>query len=489
MTNKLKALAAAVLLLLPGGLLATPTDFNFKDVELSAIFQTIAVLGKFNVIIDPQVARAKMVVALKQVEPLDALFLIARIQELKVKRVKWEEGSTTVTYAIARQEKIDKSFEQANSRTLQLRYAKAEDVAGILAKGLGKDVNVQVEKDPRTNKLLLKGTEEVLGKVEELVKTLDLPVPQVLIDSKVVEVNNTASRNLGFRWAFGVGQEASNTVDKNAVGSGTVVALTEFQRAQPNTTAYDSPSQAKGASFFRFGDFFRKSLFFNASFDILENKGMVRTLAAPRLLAIQGSQAQLNIGDKIVFSGGPSQPPEERDTGLIMEITPRVNSENFITMAIRVEQSSARFDRPDFPTINRTTTKTEVQVRDGEEILVGGLVTENTRKTEQKIPFLGDLPLIRHLFTLKGTEPTNRELVILITPHVVKQNIVTSAVEPSEAPAPKGGAGDLGGSGLDLDLDGGAPAGGASPAPGGGSPKPSASASPGGLDGLDLDGI
>src|SRR5690606_38772657 len=111
-------------LFMPCAAHATPTDFNFRDVELSKIFETIAVLGKFNVIVDPQVARAKMAVSLKQVEPLDALFLVSRIQELKVKRVKWEEGSTTTTYAIGRPDKIEKSFEQANSRTVQLKYAK-----------------------------------------------------------------------------------------------------------------------------------------------------------------------------------------------------------------------------------------------------------------------------------------------------------------------------------------------------------------------------
>lgn len=152
---------------------AGPRDFAFEDVELGTIFRSIAAQGKFHVAIDPQIARAKMVVSLKQVEPLDALFLIARIQELKVKRVRWEVGSTTVTYAIARQEKIEKSFEQANTRTLQLRYTRAEDVARILARGLGKDVNVGVEKDARTNKLLFKGTEEVLSRVEELVRQLD----------------------------------------------------------------------------------------------------------------------------------------------------------------------------------------------------------------------------------------------------------------------------------------------------------------------------
>ena len=172
-----------------------PTDFDFKDVELANIFQTIATLGGFHIIIDPQVARARMVVRLKQVAPLDALFLVAKMQELKVKRVKWDEGSTTVTYAIGRSDKIGKAYETANSRTVQLKYAKAEDVATILARGLGKDVNLGVERDPRTNRLLLKGTDEVLSKVQDLVRDLDLPMhgPNANAGVSSIDANRPAS--------------------------------------------------------------------------------------------------------------------------------------------------------------------------------------------------------------------------------------------------------------------------------------------------------
>jgi hypothetical protein len=158
---------------------ATPTDFNFKDVEISEIFQTVAVLGKFNVIVDPQCARAKMNVSLKQVEPLDALFAIAKMQELHVKRIRWEEGSTTVTYAIGRPDKIERNFEHANSRTLQVRFARAADVAAILEAKLPKSVNLAVNHDARTNRLVLHAPEAVLGSTQQLVADLDLPVPTI----------------------------------------------------------------------------------------------------------------------------------------------------------------------------------------------------------------------------------------------------------------------------------------------------------------------
>ncbi|MBI4864008.1 MAG: hypothetical protein HY815_27685 [Candidatus Riflebacteria bacterium] len=444
---------------------AVAADFNFKqDTELNRIFETIATLGKFNVVISPQV-RAKMTLTLKGVDPLEAMYLVANIHNLKIKKVELKSAGPGAidTYAIAQPEQIERGFEQGFTRTIRLRYAKAEEVAQVLGKALGKDSGVQFSVDTHkpTNAVIMRGTEEILSKVKTLIDDLDLPVAQVLLDAKVVTVNTNSSRDLGFTWNFGVGKVADGNPGK-APGQGGVVALTEYQRSMPNAQFYDSPSSPKGSDFFKFGDFFRQNFFFNASLNILENKGLVRTLAAPRLLAINGQKAELRIGDKVVFSGGPSQPPEERDTGLVMDVTPRVNKDNFISMEINVEQSAAKFDRPDYPTINRTATKTQVQVRDGEELLVGGLVTENLNDSEQKIPFLGDLPLVKHLFVHKIRQPSSQELVILITPHVVKQ--VLTATEPT-GEVPGGAKGTNGIPEPDIDLDGGLTKGSPTPGP------------------------
>lgn len=413
-----------------------------KEQELTQIFNIIALSGGFNVLVDPRV-RQKMTITLKDVEPIEAMETIAKLNGLRIKRIEGTKGK--ITYAVAPPEIINNGFEVAFTRAIQLRYAKAEEVAQVIAKGLGKDVNINVEKDARTNKLVLRGTEEILSRVGELIKQLDLPVPQVMIDAKIVTVQTTFTRNLGFIWNFGVGKAADGTVTEATAGQGSIFAITEFQRTLNNGTFYNNPiSPAKGSSLFTFGDFFRQNFFLNSAFAALESSGITRTLSSPRLLAINGAQAQLRIGDKIVFTGGPSQPPEERDTGTVMDITPRINSDNFITMDINVEQSSARFDRGDFPTITRTNAKTTVQVKDGEEVLVGGLVQENSAPNSIIVPFLGEIPLIKHFFRRKNNQSTSLELVILLTPRVIKQSAPdTGEVSPppfssgrGEAPPP-----------------------------------------------------
>ncbi|MBI4863690.1 MAG: hypothetical protein HY815_26035 [Candidatus Riflebacteria bacterium] len=455
---------------------------NSREQDLSVIFNTIAAVGKFNVVVDPKV-RQKMSVTLDRVDPLQALYIVAKLNGLQVKKLAEVKGKDT--YAIAPQDVIERGFEQGFTRAKRLRYAKAEDVAQIVSKGLGKEVNIGVEKDPRTNSLVLRGTEEVLNKVEDLIKELDLPVPQVMIDAKVVTVQTTFTRNLGFLWNFGVGKAADGIVTDKTAGSGSIYAITEYQRTRNNSSFYDSPTNARGSNIFSFGDFYRSNFFLNSAFAALETSGITRTLSSPRLLAINGAQAQLRIGDKIVFSGGPSQPPEERDTGTVMDITPRINKDNFITMDINVEQSTARFDRGDFPTITRTNAKTTVQVKDGEEVLVGGLVQENSSPNKIIVPFLVEIPLIKHFFQKKNNQNTSLELVILLTPRVVKQNVAQDTGEISPPPISLG----IGGSKGEAPHVG-LPEPGGPPSPGGAGPivVPSARGSPAGPGG-DLSDI
>ena len=176
------ALSVVLVLALAGNAAAVPTDFNFKDVELRNVFSTIGTLGKVNVVLDDTVGRMKTDLALRNVEPLDALFLVAKSHELKVKRVKWEEGSTTTTYFVGRREVVEKGFEYANSRTIQLKYANAEQVAAVLTRTMGKDHDITVDADPRTNRLMVRAVEEVLERMSLMVLDLDLPVPAVKLE-------------------------------------------------------------------------------------------------------------------------------------------------------------------------------------------------------------------------------------------------------------------------------------------------------------------
>ncbi len=463
--GRIGILAVAAWLALGPVATAGPLDKDIKvdakETELQALMKILATQLNVNILVDPQEAKRKVTVSLKNVNAKKALEYIAKLNKLELRFP--EEGKEDLL-VIARSDTLQSAFDQALSKTFQLRYASAVKMANILQKALAKSGNVQIEVDERTNSLIVSGTQALIDGVDKLQKELDKPVPQVLIDSKIVSVTTNVLKDIGFNWEWGTKGEADGTVTGQG-GSGPFFAFTERFRINNNQNFFLN-APANDAEVLKFGDFYRGNFFFDAVFRALETASIARNLASPRVLAVNGAKAQLRIGDEIVFSGGPSQGPESKETGIVLDVEPRINKDGFITMDVSVEQSTATFRASDFPTINKTNAKTTVQVRDGEEVLIGGLVTESDNQTEEKIPFLSDIPVIKHFFQRKRSSPNTTELVILMTPRVIKQNLPGVG----EVGGGGGGGGDPGG--FDDDLSLGGPGGGDKPKPGGGGDKP-----------------
>lgn len=462
-------LLVALLLAAPGraqGSLDKLVRFKANDQELAKVMAALATFTGVNILVSPTEAKRKVTINLRDVPGRKAIELIAKLNRLQVRDVDGDEK----IFVIATQEVFEKEFEQGLTEPVRLKFAAAAKMASILQKALSKAGNVTIEVDERTNTLIVSGTKLLIDRTKELIDKLDKPVPQVLIDSKIVSVATNVLKDIGFQWDWGTGFNQTGDQAVTSNGSGPLLTFVERQRINNNTDFFQG-GNADGAEVLRFGDFYRGNLFFDAVFQALETNSIARSLASPRLLAVNGAKAQLRIGDEVVFSGGPSQGPESKETGIILDVEPRINKDGFITMDVSIEQSTATFDRPDFPTISKTNAKTSVQVRDGEEVLIGGLVTESNNHSEERIPFLADIPLIKHFFTRKRDQPRTNELVILMTPRVIKQSVpgIGEATGGGAMATTGGGLGDdssLGG-GLDDDL-GGPPAGGPPPAGGGG---------------------
>ncbi|MBW7875795.1 MAG: secretin and TonB N-terminal domain-containing protein [Candidatus Cloacimonetes bacterium] len=390
-------------------------NVKYENAPLELVIQSIMAVTKLNVVVDSKVT-GRTTLNLKNVPWRQGLDLILRTNELGMRQV----GNTLV---IAPNAVIAKNFDQGITNTYPLRYAKAEDVQGIITALLGKqtagEISVQVEK--RLNALLVSAPQDMFKRIEELLARVDRPVPQVMIDIKVVEVSSDFTNNLGFDWSWGTGGVAGGL---GTPGQGSVLQYTEYARNLDNADQYSDP--ARGMNLFNFGDFFRSNFFFNAVFTAITQTSESRILSSPRLVAMNGVQANLNISRELTFAGGVDQQPQSKDAGTIISLTPRINDDGFIVMDIDLEKSTAQLGTNGLPTVDKTKIKSTLQVQDGEEILVGGLVEESETRSTQKIPFLSKLPFIKHLFNKETYSPTSKEIVVLITPKIVKQNIPTS---------------------------------------------------------------
>lgn len=421
-------------------------SLDFRDADIRDILKIIAQKSGTNIIAEKSV-RGNVTVRLTDVYYEEAMNLIAKTNGFAVRKI----GNTWV---LADEKKLIESFEKGLTVTKRLQYAKAGDVSKIITSAIKKDIKVAT--DDRINAVIVSGSKDMLDEVKKLIETVDTPVHQVMIESKIVEVSTTAKRSLGFDWQIGSNGESGGM--EGGEGSKPLFVTREYFAKNPDETSYQQGFQGKPqGSMFGLGDFYRENMLFKSTFKALEAHGDTRVLSNPKISAVNGQEAYIKVGQKVVYPGGADQPPKEKDTGIILKITPRINDDGYVTADIEPEVSFVEKWQGQYPVIGQRQAKTTVRVKDGEEILIGGLIRESDGRSSSNIPFLGQIPIVKSLFTSKARNGESQELIILVTPHIVAQSIESvaptslipegggdSSPAPRPAPvdAPKGNAGD-----------------------------------------------
>jgi len=273
----------------------------------------------------------------------------------------------------------------------QIRAAVAAAVPGV-----------RVAIDARTNALLITGTSAQQEEVVKVLATLDVRIPQVVIQVHVVEIGTTFVKTLGL---FG-GQGSS------AAGPGTF-----------GTVAVDS---ANNRLTFTLAS---TSLFF-FQLQALVNEGKARVVTAPRVATLDGNKATIILGQQVpiftsVTVGGQLQTTVTyQAVGVQLEATPRVNSDNVITLSLKPQVSSLGAPQSSGGQtafiINTRSADTQLSVQDGKTIVLGGLISRDERLTTIKVPVLGDIPILGEMFKNTSNTITESELIFLITPQIVK---------------------------------------------------------------------
>ena len=259
-----------------------------------------------------------------------------------------------------------------------------------------------------------------------MIDRLDIPVPSVLLECEIVELSDTAARNIG--------------LDFSPDGSGIVVngASTAGSSAAAGSTGngYTVHSLQTGTGGFSFGA--------NLYAQISEGNG--RVLSKPRILAQSGQQASILTGDAIpIFTSvtaanvGVSSQVNYINVGVNLQIAPRVSSDGIVTSHIFSDVSSVTGYTNNAPQISQRTTSTLASVKDGEAFVIGGLLQDNETRSLSKLPFIGDLPIIGVLFRHVSTTKQQTNLYIVVTPHIIQPgaaSVFTPVSTPLSSPAP-----------------------------------------------------
>ncbi|HON05858.1 MAG TPA: secretin N-terminal domain-containing protein [Candidatus Ratteibacteria bacterium] len=265
--------------------------------------------------------------------------------------------------------------------------------------------------DERTNSLILVGTQDFIEEIKDIISSLDKPVPQVSIEAMIVELTDDASKSLGVAWG------------NSTVGLGTVTG--GF-----NTTIIDTSGAATSHTI-------QETLSWTglvANIHMLQTKGEANILANPRVTTLNGTPATIRITSRIpvapkvttVSTGGTGTTTNEyefRDIGIILVAVPYVGDNNTVTMEVSPQVSAAKkseFFRDAVETSERSTL-TRVMVKDGETIVIGGLLSTENIKGENKVPGLGNV--FPFLFSNKTKQMKKTDLVIFITPRIMTEEM------------------------------------------------------------------
>ncbi len=318
----------------------------------------------------------------------------------------------------------------------------AADITGIISSMLSPVGHIAV--DPRTNKLIITDVPEVFPQVENILAELDIKPPQILIEAQIVEVNKTSGLSLGFQYGGSDGTMVAATGPKRVFdldyikGNG-VKGWNYIFPSAAQTGGGDSGSGG-GSSDSSSGDDSGSNeagLLDFAAFNIvlrsLLSRGEAKYLGKPKVVTLNNKTATITTSTDATVGlsttgGYDSSTPttttaERKRVGLMLQVTPQVNREGYVTLYVQPSYSDVAASLSGLGTMDPTTraASTLVRVKNGQTVVIGGLLTSRETEQVRKVPLLGDIPVLGWLFTSKTTSKNTTDLVIFITPTILAE--------------------------------------------------------------------
>ena len=404
-----------------------PVSLDFQGADLRSVLRILSEISGLNLVIDPTV-QGTVDVALRDVAWDQALDHILRSNKLG-----YVVDGTIVRVAplnvLAEEEKARRelSDQQALSGDLKvitktLSYAQAPDLEPLLKdNALSKRGTTAVDK--RTNTIVINDLPLYLAKAEALLATLDQPEGQVEIEARIVSTSKAFARELGVKWGF-LGQATPEVGNTTGVG---------FPNSDAGGAGIDhSVTAASSIAKLALGSI-NGSFNINAELTALEKDGKVRVLLQPRVVTQNNVQAKITRGQEIPYtttvapvSGGanviqPMPTVQFKTAALTLQVTPRITPSDTIMLDVDVDNGSPGETQANGNvSINTQRAQTKVLVQNGATTVIGGIYGSQENRAESRTPGLGKVPILRWLFKNDSIKDSNEELLIFITPRVIR---------------------------------------------------------------------
>ena len=305
----------------------------------------------------------------------------------------------------------DPEIDRLQTRIFKLKYADIDKVKDILTTFPGIRT-IKFHEPSKT--IFLEDTPENIKKIETMIAQWDTVPKQVMIEAKILEINLTDDMSLGVEWAAVLGDVNIGTSSFSNAVLPQVLPQGEDVSPVPDTGS---------GLFFNIltGSGSRK---FAAAIDALQEKTKVNTLSTPKVLAINGQPAKVQVGGQQGYTvtttnlGVSTETIEFIDTGIVLEIVPYIDDDNNVLLNVKPSVTSAELEEG-IPVTRTAFVETWLLAKSGDTVLIGGLIQDNFTKTRSEVPCLGDIPILGLLFGQRGRSIDKVELVLLITPQIV----------------------------------------------------------------------
>ncbi|MBV9723946.1 MAG: type IV pilus secretin PilQ [Gammaproteobacteria bacterium] len=434
---------------------------NFQDIETRAVLQLLADASGQNIVVSDSVS-GNVTLRLQNVPWDQALDIVLRTKGLDKRR---QDNVIIVApqAELAAREKADlaarkdvQELAPLRSEYLQVNYAKAKDMEALIKTQSNSLLSPRgsVTIDERTNTILLQDTSDRLADIRRLVATLDIPVRQVQIEARIVIVSNDFKRDLGVIFGFTNWQKNGNGLVSTTGSAAGVDTMTNTyitgQNAINNainagTNPVPLPTYGIPAAANRYnvnlpvgnpaGTFALGILGNNFIVDLELSAAQAETqaniISSPRVVTANQKEATIEQGVEIPYQQSASSGAttiQFKKAVLSLKVTPQITPDNRIIMDLDVRDDSVgnvvvASGGVNVPSINTREIATQVLVNDGQTVVLGGILETTQREDDKKVPYLGDIPVLGHLFKNTSHQDNKDELMIFITPKIVHEGV------------------------------------------------------------------
>ena len=420
-------------------------SFNFQNIEVRAVLKILADFTEMNLVTSDAV-QGNLTLRLKNVPWDQALDIILKTQGLAIRQngnvmliAPVAEISAQEAQELAAQKQLVE-LEPLYSDVVEVNFAKAADLAVLLDRNGEDETETDVSSflssrgsvtvDDRTNSLLLRDTAEQLVQIRKLIDKLDIPIRQVLIESRVVIANNDFTKELGAR--FGASKLKDSRDDFSVAGvtsgslNGAIQLLNGDNLDQTDRLNVDLPVLNPAGSIALALAKLPLGAILELELSAMQQEGRGEIISSPRVITSNQKEATIEQGTEIPYQEASSSGATSvsfKKAVLKLSVTPQITPDDRIIMDLEVNKDEVGVIFLGVPSIDTRNVKTQVLVDNGETVVLGGIYEQRKTNSSERVPFFSELPYVGFLFRTTKNEDVKRELLIFVTPKIIKESL------------------------------------------------------------------